>query len=131
MGARPEWVHWVSRDPGLWAALGRIGARLPAYASAHHVVPPRVAERWLDHALRERWEEIRSIPYFAANLARVTGDRARDLSGPLRDRVAQRLEQVGARPEWVHWVRELVEVEESDRAEVFGEELPVGLRLLG
>ena len=41
------------------------------------------------------------------------------------------MEQVGARPEWVRWMRELVEVNESDRVEVFGEELPVGLRLLG
>jgi hypothetical protein len=129
-----NWVlerTWTSRDPSLWAALGRIGARSPAYASAHHVVPPRIAERWLDHALRERWQEVRSIPFAAAHLARVTGDRARDLSKPLRDQVAQRMEQVGARPEWVRWMRELVEVNESDRVEVFGEELPVGLRLLG
>jgi hypothetical protein len=129
-----NWVlerTWTSRDSGLWAALGRIGARVPAYASAHHVVPPRIAERWLDHALRERWDEVRSIPYCAASLARVTGDRARDVGSSLRDQIARRLEKVGAPPEWVHWVRELVEVQESDRAEVFGEELPVGLRLLG
>lgn len=136
-GRRTElgnWVierTWTKRDAGLWTALGRIGARSPVYASAHHVVPPRVAERWLDHMLTERWEEIPSIPYAAAHLARLTGDRVRDLGEPIRQRVAERLEQVGARPQWARWVRELVEVEEADRAEVFGEELPVGLRLLG
>ena len=36
---------WTSRDPRLWAALGRIGARVPAYASAHHVLPPSIVER--------------------------------------------------------------------------------------
>jgi len=42
-----------------------------------------------------------------------------------------RLERAGARPEWVRAVRELVPVEEAERAEFFGEELPVGLRLVG
>ena len=29
---------WTDRDPRLWAAIGRIGSRIPAYASVHHVV---------------------------------------------------------------------------------------------
>lgn len=121
---------WTSKDPRLWAALGRIGARVPAYASVHHVVPPAVAERWLDHLLRERWPELPSAARAASQLARVTGDRARDLSEPLRLTVAKRLEAVGAPPEWVLSVRELVAVDEAERVGWFGEELPVGLRLL-
>src|SRR5690606_27339178 len=35
---------WTNRDPRLWAALGRIGARVPAYASVHHVLPPAAVE---------------------------------------------------------------------------------------
>src|SRR5262249_28901528 len=42
---------WTDRDPRLWAAIGRLGARVPVYASAHHAVSPEVAERWLDHLL--------------------------------------------------------------------------------
>ncbi|MBN1606213.1 MAG: hsp70 family protein, partial [Polyangiaceae bacterium] len=129
-----RWVlerTWTRREPALWRALGRIGARVPAYASVHHVVGPRTVERWLDHLLRERWEELPTAPFAAAQLARVTGDRARDLGEPLRNEVARRLEQAGARAEWIRSVRELVPVEEADQAEVFGEELPVGLRILG
>jgi uncharacterized protein DUF3731 len=48
---------------------------------------------------------------------------------PVRREVARHLEQAGA-PEWVRAVLELVPVEETERAEFFGEELPVGLRLL-
>jgi len=64
-------------------------------------------------------------------LARVTGDRTRDLSEPLRQEVARRLERARARPEWVVSVREFVPIAEAERAEFFGEELPVGLRLVG
>jgi hypothetical protein len=121
---------WTSRDPHLWAALGRIGARVPAYASVHHVIPPFVAERWLDHLLREKWDGLPSAPLAAVQLARVTDDRARDVSERVRRDVARRLEAAGAREEWVRAVQEFIPVAEAERAAFFGEGLPVGLRLL-
>jgi molecular chaperone DnaK (HSP70) len=133
-GQLGRWIlerTWTDRDPRLWAAVGRLGARVPVYASVHHVIPPRVVERWLDDLLREKWEQVPTAPRAAMQLARVTGDRARDLSEPLRQQVVVRLERAGARAEWIRAVRELVPVEEAERAEFFGEELPVGLRLVG
>ncbi len=120
---------YTDRDPQLWDALGRIGARVPIYASAHQALPARAAEQWLDHLLRERWGEISTAPRAAFFLARATGDRARDVAEARRAEVARRLEQVSARPDWIHAVREVVEVADAERAELFGEELPVGLRL--
>jgi hypothetical protein len=120
---------WSNRDPRLWAAIGRIGSRVPTYASAHHVVPPSIAERWLDHLLRERWEEMPSATRAASLLARVTGDRARDISDSVRLEVAARLEKASAPAQWTTAVRELVPLEEAERADWFGDELPVGLRL--
>jgi hypothetical protein len=122
---------WRSRDPRLWAAIGRIGARIPAYASLHHVVSPRTVEPWVEDLLREKWKEVPIAPRAALDLARVTGDRARDLTEPLRLEVARRMEEVGAPDPWVIAVRQLVLVREADRVERFGEDLPVGLRLLG
>jgi hypothetical protein len=117
------------RDPRLWSAIGRIGARVPGYASAHHVVPRAVAERWLDHLLRERWHEVPSAAASAAQLARRTDDRNRDIAESLRAEVLRRLEGVRADAELVNVVREFVPVVEAERAAWFGEELPVGLRL--
>ena len=117
------------RDPRLWSALGRVGARVPGYASAHHVVPPRTAEIWLDHLLRERWHEVPSAAASAAQLARLTDDRGRDISATLRDEVVRRLEGIQADPELIKPVREFVTLVEAERAAWFGEELPVGLRL--
>jgi hypothetical protein len=121
---------WTDRDPRYWAALGRLGARAPAYASVHHVISPLVAERWLDHLLREKWNEIPTAARAAVDLSRVTDDRARDVSERVRRDVEKRLIAVGAKEEWVRAVREYVPVEDADRAAFFGEELPVGLRLV-
>jgi hypothetical protein len=65
----------------------------------------------------------------AVELARRTGDRARDVSDRVRAEVERRLTKVGAAEPWLRAVREVVEVEEADRAAFFGEGLPVGLRL--
>jgi molecular chaperone DnaK (HSP70) len=121
---------WTDRDPRLWAAIGRIGARVPAYASAHHVVAPHVAERWLDHLLREKWGTVPTAAACAVALARRTGDRARDVGDRVRREVEQRLTAVGADESWVRAVHEVVPVAASERVAFFGEALPMGLELV-
>ena len=121
---------WTERDPRVWAAIGRIGARVPAYASVHHVIAPGAAERFIDHLLRDKWHDLPTAPRAAMDLSRMTGDRARDVSDRVRRDVIKRLENVGAREEWIRAVREVVAVEEADRAAFYGEGLPVGLSLV-
>lgn len=124
-----RWVlerTWTDRDPRLWAALGRLGARVPAYGSAHQVIPIRVAEEWVDHLLRTRWNEVPTAAHAALQLARVTGDRTRDLSAGVREQVAKRLHEVGS-PAWAQAVSEFVAIGVAERAELLGEALPVGL----
>ena len=120
---------WTERDPRLWAAIGRLGARVPAYASVHHVIAPSHAERWLDHLLREKWEEVPTAAQAAVQLARVTNDRARDVSEKTRLEVAKKLAAIDAREEWQRAVREYVPERAADREAFFGESLPIGLRL--
>ena len=121
---------WTDRDPRLWLALGRIGARVPAYASAHYVVAPASAERWLDHLLREKWDAVPAAAQAAARLARRTGDRARDIGERVRVDVERRLVAIGADERTVRPLREVVPVEDSERAAFFGDALPPGLRLV-
>jgi molecular chaperone DnaK (HSP70) len=121
---------WTDRDPRLWAAIARLGARVPAYASVHHVVAPYVVERWLDHLLREKWDSVSTAAPAAVRLARRTGDRARDVSERVRREVEQRLVAMHAPDDQLRAVREVVEVEESERAAFFGESLPLGLKLV-
>ncbi len=113
----------------LWA-LGRIGARQPFYASAHMVVPRAVAVDWLEQLMRRDWRGDSAAAFAAAQIARCTGDRERDLEPQLRERVAARLEAARASPAWSRMVREVSDLNETDQSRTFGESLPPGLRLL-
>jgi molecular chaperone DnaK (HSP70) len=128
-----SWVlerTWTDRDHRLFSAIGRIGARIPIYASVHHVVAHSIVERWLDHLLREKWEELPAAAEASVSLARMTGDRARDVGASIRAEVEKKLVRMGAREEWLRAVREVAHPEGADRTQFFGESLPVGLRLV-
>jgi uncharacterized protein DUF3731 len=66
-----------------------------------------------------------------AQLARVSGDRVRDLDEPLRARVLERLTALGADETILRPVREYHELEAGQQGQALGDALPVGLRLAG
>jgi len=126
--ARPALANHV-----LWS-LGRLGARVLLYGPANAVVPREVAERWTT-ALVDRvfapGRETTDAIFALAQMARVSGDRARDLDEALRVRVLERLEALGADEVALRPVREYHELEAEQQGEALGDALPVGLRLLG
>jgi molecular chaperone DnaK (HSP70) len=114
----------------LWA-LGRIGARQPFYGNLDDLVPPDVVATWLDAILALDWRRLEPAGFAAAYLARMTGDRARDLPLALRETIAARLRQVGAPAIWIRMVEEVVVLDEATERRVLGETLPPGLKLIG
>ena len=96
----------------------------------HHVLSPRVAEGWLHEILKSDWTKIATAPFAAVQLARLSGDRARDVSDAARAEVIARLEKMNARPTWIAMVREAIALDDAQRSEAFGEALPPGLRLV-
>jgi hypothetical protein len=110
--------------------LGRIGARQPLYGGLHQVVPPEIAAQWLELLLALDWDEIEPAAFAATQIARATGDRARDVAPALRDRVLQRLLANRAPDAWITLVRDVTPLTEADARRVFGESLPVGLKLV-
>jgi hypothetical protein len=113
-----------------WWAVGRLGARVPLFGSAHNAVPAAVVERWLKTALRVDWKSNQTLPFAAALLTRRSGDRERDVAPEWRDRVIERLRLLNAPARWVDMVENVVEIDASDEQRAFGESLPPGLRLL-
>ncbi|WP_334042764.1 Hsp70 family protein [Burkholderia ambifaria] len=111
-------------------ALGRIGARRPFYGSAHSVVPAGMANRWLDALFALDWKQVEPAAFAAAQIARMTGDRERDLPDDTREAVIKRLSAANASAAWIDMVREAIAFDEADTARVFGETLPAGLKLL-
>ena len=115
--------------PGTAWALGRLGARVPLAGAAHQAVPPEVAAQWLELLLGLDLRINTEAPFAIAQLARLSGDRARDLDEDLRTRAAAALEQARAPAEWARGIREVRELGEKDEQRVFGEALPLGLHL--
>jgi molecular chaperone DnaK (HSP70) len=113
-----------------WWAVGRIGARQPFYGSAHSVVPPEVAAQWLDAILALDWKKVDPAAFAAVQIARMTGDRSRDLPDELRASVVRRLDAATAPRAWITMVSEVVALDDADEGRVFGESLPVGLKLI-
>jgi len=132
-GNKVEAGSWIlarlEKERGSWWPLGRLGARAPFFGSAHDVVPADVASGWLEALLRLDWKKAEGASFAAAQIARRTGDRARDLPDDLREQVAQRLAAAGAPATWVAMVREVGELTTQDEMRVFGDTLPAGLRL--
>jgi hypothetical protein len=113
----------------LWA-LGRLGARVPFYGSGHACAPAAAASEWVERLLALELPRPDELVFPLAQLARVSGDRARDLDPALRAEVAGRLVALRAPEALSRMVRELVELGERDEQRVFGESLPAGIRLI-
>jgi molecular chaperone DnaK (HSP70) len=132
-----ELVRQLARSPMptyLFWSLTRLGARVPLYGPLNTLAHPQVVEGWLDALLdfTPATDGDRSGWAFAlAQLARRSGLRAVDVGDDYRERVAAALRAAGANAGWVRMVEEVVSAEGEDRSAMFGESLPIGLRLAG
>ncbi|HEX8407099.1 MAG TPA: molecular chaperone DnaK, partial [Duganella sp.] len=113
----------------LWG-LSRVGARQPFHGSAHDVVDSAVVEQWLAKILALDWKKVEPAGFAAAHLARMTGDRSRDINESLRAEILRRLGAVGAPANWSAMVREVVQLDQADEKRMLGEALPPGLKLI-
>lgn len=113
---------------GSYWSLGRVGARVPLSTDAE-VVGPEVAEAWAQTLLSLDWATAEGASFAAASLVAITGDPARDVPPRLRATVAERLAKAGAPGSWIEMVTRPTARSEGDAKRMFGESLPVGLRL--
>ncbi len=113
----------------LWA-LGRVGARQSFHGAAHEVAPAASAEGWLGQLFKLDWKKIEPAGFAAAHIARMTGDRSRDIGQAVREEVLRKLSASGAPPAWPAMVREVVELDQAVETRMLGDALPPGLRLL-
>ncbi len=113
---------------GPWAwSLGRLGARQPLYASGHRVVAPETAEKWVEALLSRPLGD--DVPFALAQIARLTGDRTRDLDDEVRAKAAAALKAAKVPEHWVQMVTEVVQLSAADEARALGDTLPQGLSL--
>lgn len=115
-------------------ALTRLGARVQLYGPLNTVVHPQVVEGWIEELLRftpANDNDRTGWLFCLSQLARRSGLRAVDVSETVRDRVLHVLRSHPCPAAWVRMVEEVVQAAGDEQSRLFGESLPIGLRLAG
>jgi hypothetical protein len=113
-----------------WWAVGRVGARMPFHGSSHNVIPADVVCLWLKQILAVDWKKIPQAGFAATLIARMCGDRARDIDEAMRKQIIEKLNLSKAPASWIDMVEQLKELDEKEEKQIFGEALPPGLKLI-
>lgn len=119
------------RPQDFWA-LGRFGARIPFYGPLDQVVPSSHAITWIDRLLTMNLPASEALARSFVQLARLTGDRERDIPEEKRNYLTGWLDQL---PHGDRLKEALTNPETAllsqEQDWVFGESLPTGLVLSG
>jgi molecular chaperone DnaK (HSP70) len=121
--AVPNYLFW---------SLTRIGGRVPFYGPLNTVLHPDVAQRWLEAVLdfRPRAEsELMGWAFCLAQLARRSGLRGVDVDDDVSAGVAKLLRSIRVPEAWPRMVEQVVTDQGDEQSRLFGESLPIGLRL--
>ncbi|EIC29777.1 MULTISPECIES: Hsp70 family protein [Methylomicrobium] len=129
-----EWLLNRLQKPGesnqTWWAVGRIGSRMPFHGSSHNVIPPETAALWLRQIAQADWKKIPQAGFAATLIARMSGDRARDVDEETHRQVVEKLRLAKAPSSWIELVESYKELDEKEEQQIFGETLPPGLKLI-
>ena len=103
------------------------------YGPLNAVVHPQVVQAWIEAivAFEPSHESERLAWAFClAQLARRSGQRAIDIVDGHRQSVLAALRGLSIPGHWLQMVEELTELEAAEQNQLFGEALPIGLRLV-
>jgi len=78
--------------------------------------------------LQKDLRTVDGAAFAAVQLARLTGDRTRDLDPDLRARALTQLQAAKAPDRWLRMVTEVIALEAEDEARALGDTLPIGLK---
>jgi hypothetical protein len=117
---------------GFWS-LTRLGARVLLYGPLNAVVHPQTVEKWLDSILSFEpgdSSERMAWAFCLSQLARRSGQRALDMDDSHRQSVLKVLRSQDVPGHWIRMVEEVSELQGEEQSQMFGESLPIGLRLV-
>src|SRR5579864_4145903 len=113
-------------------ALTRLGARVLFYGPLNAVLHSQVVQSWLDQLLTfipGNESERLGWAFCLAQLARRSGQRVLDVDERYQQQVLSALNAQDVPAAWKKMVEEVVELEGEEQSRLFGESLPIGLRL--
>jgi hypothetical protein len=113
-------------------ALTRLGARVLLYGPLNAVLHPQIVEPWIDALVGFQPgndSERLAWAFCLAQLARRSGQRAIDVDDSRRESVLRVLRDQEVPEHWLRMVEEVAELEADEQSKMFGDALPIGLRL--
>ncbi|MFO0823268.1 MAG: molecular chaperone DnaK [Gemmataceae bacterium] len=113
-------------------SLTRLGARVQLYGPLNSVIHPQIVEQWIDELLPfvpGNESERNGWLFCLSQLARQSGLRAVDVSDSTRNRVLGTLRSHHCPGAWKRMVEEVVAAQSEETSRLFGESLPIGLKL--
>jgi hypothetical protein len=120
------------RPAMLWT-IGRLGCRVPIYASLHQTVPSERVSSWIERliAIDGGWIQKESTAYSLVLmlLARKTGDRYRDVPNVIREKALTRLRSIGAPELHIELVEQIGQLDEENASQIVGDAIPLGFSL--
>ncbi len=115
--------------PQYWWALSRLGAREPLYGPIDRVVRRNEVVSWIPRILEKNWRNLKPVGTALSQVARLTGDRKRDLT--LED--LQPIVDWLAPHDWsepcIRLLTEVVPIAQQEEGALFGESVPPGIVL--
>ncbi len=119
---------WKSQE--LWA-LSRLGARIPFYGPVDRVLPAKDVAAWVKTLMTLMARPTQDAAQALVNLARTSGDRARDLPRDDLERIVDWLRPLPHANRFVELLtRADAELDQGEQDWIFGESLPLGLRIV-
>ncbi|MBF0476824.1 MAG: hsp70 family protein [Deltaproteobacteria bacterium] len=115
--------------PQYWWSLSRIGAREPLYGPVDLVVPSDEVADWIDTILSKTWRNPRITGQALAQLARLTGDRKRDMDPDVIKPIIDWLRPHDWSKPLIKVLHEVIPIAPQEESAIFGESLPAGLIL--
>ena len=97
---------------------------------SHNVIPADTVCLWLVQLLSEDWKKAPHVGFAATLIARMSGDRARDIDETMRQQVVEKLKASKSPSSWIDLVESVKELDEKEEKQIFGEALPPGLKLI-
>jgi ATP-dependent Lon protease len=99
------------------------------YGPADRTIPPAEAARWIEQLIGYTWSKPTIAGRTISQIARKTGDRARDLDEEMRNRVIEWMAVNGLTEDLKRRVMEITPPARNYQMAMFGESLPIGIIL--
>ena len=115
--------------PQLVWSLARIGARQLLYGPDDRVIPPEEIETWIKRLLRIEPLNPKALAPAFFQMARLTGDRVRDLTEETRHEVIDWMNTQALLSQDTAAIKEIAPRSQAEQVDMFGESLPLGLVL--